>query len=211
MRYRFAKLSDLKSIVNLHYSVREDYNVGVFASLDKNFLKGYYKMLLTDVNSIIVCAEDNSKILGFCSASLDVNDQHENFKKKKLNIALYAFTSVLKKPSLIKKLLLRYKSIKDDNINFISKSGARLEYWVWSKKNEDFVSSLYMHETLLNILQALGIMEVNFEVDHINKKVLKFHKRNGGIEIEKITISDNRERILMKYDFNNRVTKFNFN
>ena len=45
MHYRLAKLKDLNSIVNLHYAVRENYTVGIFASLDRFFLKRYYRIL----------------------------------------------------------------------------------------------------------------------------------------------------------------------
>lgn len=212
MKYRFAKLKDTTKLVDLHYAVRKNYPIGVFSSLDKSFLKCYYKILLKDVNSIIVCAEDlDGEILGFCSANLDVEMQLLNFKKNKFRIALSALSSIIKKPSILKELFSRFSSIGDDKKQFISKNGARLEYWVWSKKSNNSTSSLYMHETLLNIIKDLGVQEINFEVDSINRKVMKFHKLNGAIANKKIILKDNRERVLMKYDFSNRKQKVKLN
>ena len=212
MKYRFAKLKDTAKIVDLHYAVRKNYPIGVFSSLDKNFLKCYYKILLNDVNSIIVCAEDSGgEILGFCSANLDVEKQLLNFKKNKFRIALSALSSIIKRPSVLKAFFSRFRSIEDGKKQFVSKSGARLEYWVWSKKSNNTTSSLYMHEVLLNIIKDLGVQEINFEVDSINRKVMKFHKLNGAIINKKIILEDNRERVLMKYVFSNREQKVKLN
>jgi len=208
MRYRLVKSKDIKDIVNLHYSVRENYPFGIFSSLDKNFLKSYYKVLLKDKNSVIVCAYDSLGVVhGFCSANLNVEEQFLNLKRNKYRFGLSAFTSILKKPSVLLDLFSRYNSIKNEGSQFISKEGARLEYWVWSKKNKEPTPSIIMHEVLLNILRDLRVVELNFEVDSINNKIVKFHKLNGAIEIKRIVLEDKRERVLMKYDFSNRKSK----
>ena len=208
MNYRLAKLKDLNSIVNLHYAVRKNYTVGIFATLDRVFLKRYYRILLQNVNFIIVCAQnDNGKLLGFCSSTIDIEDQMRTLNKNKVSLGLSAIPSILKKPSIILSLISRFKSINNKGDQFISKSGARLEYWVWSKDSDDSVSSLIMHEALLNIVKSLGISEINFEVDTSNKNVLKFHKINGAIELKRIFLEDDRERSLLKYSFMTRKTR----
>ena len=57
MKYRLVKLCDLKEIVNIHYSIREIYPVGIFSQLGKPFLRQYYKIVLNDKNEVVVCAE----------------------------------------------------------------------------------------------------------------------------------------------------------
>lgn len=208
MKYRFAKLKDIDKIVHLHYAVRKKYPIGIFSFMDKNFLKCYYNILLNDVNSIIICAEDsNGVLLGFCSANLDIKKQLNNFKRKRHKMFFFALTSIVKKPSLITGLLSRYKSINNDKKQYISNTGARLEYWVWSKDSNDNVSSLIMHEILLRVIESLGVKEVKFEVDKINKKVLKFHKLNGAKIEDVLVLDDLRERVKMKYNFIDRTTK----
>lgn len=208
MRYRIVKLRDLDYVVNLHYSVRENYPIGIFSTLDAFFLKQYYRVLIKDVNSIIICSEDNDgRIMGFCSATLDVEKQFSNLKKNKLSLGMSAIPSIIKSPSVLVKLIKRYKSINNKGKQFISKEGARLEYWVWSKKNNDSISSLIMHEVLLKTMASLEVKKINFEVDTINKNVFKFHKLNGAIELDRIILEDERERVLMQYNFDTRKTK----
>lgn len=206
MKYRIAKPQDLNRLVNLHFSVRNSYNVGIFAQLDKSFLRQYYKIILNDKNEIIVCAEDEfGEIQGFCSATMDVELQFENIRYHKFQLGLSAVKSILLNPKLFKSLIDRYKSTKNDSESiFISTKGARLEYWVWSTKNKDSFSSIEMHEVLLTILRVLGIKILNFEVDTINKKIYQFHKYNGAELTNLIKLKDGRERAMMKYNLNER-------
>lgn len=208
MKYRLVKNRDLNRIVNLHYAVKENHPIGIFSKLDRTFLKQYYRILINDVNSLIVCAEDSKgEIQGFCSSSLDVEKQFSNLKKRKYHIALSAIPSVFKNPKIVFLLISRYKSLSKDEIGFVFNTGARLEYWVWAKDNADSVSSILMHEVLLNIILSLGVKKVGFEVDTYNKNVLKFHKLNGAEELKRIVLEDNRMRVLLQYSFESRVSK----
>jgi hypothetical protein len=205
MKYRIAKQIDCKYIVELHYAIRETYSVGIFAQLGKPFLKQYYRIILNDRNSVIVCAEDDHGVLqGFCSATLDVEAQMSNIRSHKVSLALSAMTSIIRKPSLIKHLIDRYKIIKNESTTkIISTKGARSEYWVWRASNQDSVSSVEMYFLSLNILKSLGVKELFGEVDTVNKKILKFQQANGSEIIDKITLPDGRERVIIKTDLVN--------
>ena len=202
MIYRLAKTVDYKILADLHYDIRETYSIGIFAKLGKTFLKQYYKTILNDPNSVIVCAEDNNgSVLGFCSATLDVEKQMANIKKHKMSLGLSAITSVISRPSLIKHLFDRYLVIKNIKTNkIISTKGARSEYWVWKSSNQDSVSSVEMYLAQLNILKSLGVKDLYGEVDKVNKKILKFQIANGSKIIEEITLPDGRERVIIKTD-----------
>jgi hypothetical protein len=202
MRYRLAKPCDIKEIVNIHYSTREIYNNGIFSQLGKKFLSKYYRIVLNDKNEIVVCAEDEyGTIQGFCSSSLDVEKQYINIRKHKLQLMLAAISSIILNPSLVKALIDRYRSIKGtrDGI-FINLKGARAEFWAWSTSNNDSISSIEMHEVQLNILRDLGVKELNFEVDIVNKNVFHFHKLNGAKIIDEMILPDGRIRALMRYN-----------
>ena len=202
MKYRIAKQIDSRAIVNLHYAIRKTYSVGLFSKLGKHFLRKYYKILLNDPNSVIVCAEDDKGIIqGFCSATLDVKAQMDNLRRHKVSLGLAALSSVLLQPSLLKDLLDRYKVVKNDSTTkIISTKGARSEYWVWLATNQDSASSVAMYFAQLNILKSLGVKEFFGEVDKVNKKILKFQLRNGGEIIDEITLPDGRERVILKVD-----------
>jgi len=209
MRYRLGKPCDIKEIVNIHYSIRESYSIGVFAHLGKSFLHQYYKIILNDKNQLVVCAEDeNGRIQGFCSATLNVESQFANIRNHKLALGFSAIKSIVRDPSLLKSLAERYKSLCENGAEkFIVTKGARGEYWAWSKTYQDSISALEMHEVHLKILKDLGVKQLNFEVDTINKKVLNFHKFNGA-EITKIMIlPDGRERVLMRYNLVDRKSR----
>jgi len=111
MRYRIAKVSDYKALANIHFNIRSTYSIGIFAKLGKPFLRKYYKIILNDPNSVIVCAEGEDRIIhGFCSSTLDVEAQMINLRQNKLQLGLAAISSVILKPSLIKHLLDRYNA-----------------------------------------------------------------------------------------------------
>ncbi len=205
MKYRIAKPLDYKSIVELHYAIRETYSVGIFAQLGKPFLKQYYKIILNDPNSVIVCAENDKGIMqGFCSSTLDVEAQMANIRRHKISLGIAAISSIISKPSLIKHLIDRYKVIKNDSATkIISTKGARSEYWVWKATNQDSVSSVEMYFAQFNILKSLGVKELYGEVDKVNKKILKFQQANGGKIIDQITLPDGRERVIIKIDLIN--------
>lgn len=208
MKYRLAKPSDSMDIANIHFNVRNTYDIGIFAMLGKSFLYNYYKIILDERNEVVLCAEDdNDKLQGFCSATLDVEKQFEKLRKHKVRLGFAAIGSIMRKPLLIRLLIDRYKSTtRTGDTKFVSSSGVRLEYWAWSGTAKESVSSLEMHEILLKVLADLGVKDVFFEVDIVNKRIFLFHKHNGAELLDKIILPDGRERALMKYDLINRIS-----
>jgi hypothetical protein len=200
MRFRLAKEKDCEAIVDLHYQIRKTYSAGIFAKLGKPFLRAYYKIVLKDINSIVVCAEDSNGILqGFCSATLDSETHLANLKRHKIGLAIGAFSSLISKPSILKDLIHRYNVVKNNsNVKIITTKGARSEYWVWRATNQDSLSSIEMYFAQFKILKALGIKEVFGEIDIENKKILKFQLANGGEIIDRVTLPDGRERVMVR-------------
>jgi len=117
IKYRLAKLVDCRSIVDIHYSIRKTYSVGIFAQMGKPFLKQYYRIILNDPYSVVVCAEDeNGVIQGFCSATLDIEAQMAKIKLHKIRLGLASIVSIICRPSLIKHLINRYKVIENESL-----------------------------------------------------------------------------------------------
>lgn len=201
IRFRLAKPSDAKKIADVHWHVRDRYTQGIFLSLGKFFLRAYYKIILDDPWEVIVCAVNkNGEILGFASTTMDARYQADNLKRHKIYLGVSALGAILMKPSLIKAVWQRYKSLSKntDTPSFVHTEGVRGEYWCW-QKSEDSLKSVEMSKAKNEILYDLGIREMFFEVDKFNTAVYKFHlKVNKGIPIEEITLPDGRERVLMK-------------
>jgi hypothetical protein len=210
IKFRLGKPSDAKQITDLHYKVRDSYSTGYFSQMGKLFLKEYYKIVLNDPWELFVVAVDseNDNIQGFCSASLDVVKQFELMRRHKIRMGLAALPTFICKPQLIAETLKRYKATKGQSEEkYIPKTGARCEYWTWDYDNKDSASSVALFNLYLEILYKLGVESLPLDVDHVNKKVLAFHKLNKAVVDEQITLSDGRDRSLLHYNLKQRFAK----
>ena len=208
IRFRLAKPSDAKQIAELHYRVRNTYSVGYFAKMGLPFLKQYYKIVLDDPYEVVVCAEDDGVLCGFCSASLDINKQMERMNKKKWSLLIAAIPSFILKPSLIRATYKRYRvSMHQDDEKLLPKDGARSEYWMWDASNRNPSYSVALWNTSLEILYKFGVKKFPIDVDDVNEKVMKFHLLNKAVVKEHIKLSDGRERTILEYDLAERFGK----
>ena len=205
IQFRLAKPSDAKQIAYVHYHIRDKYDQGFFAQVNYSFLKQYYKVVLNDPCEVVICAEDeNQKIVGFCSASLDAERQFKRMRANKWSFVIPLFTSALSNPKLIKSALDRFKSTSGESDNeYVTSKGARSEYWGWLPDRKDSENSVVMQDIMYYLLKMLGVEILYFEVDKINKKVFKFHKINGAEELKTYTMPDGRERVELIYNLNN--------
>ena len=101
IRYRLAKPSDAKQIAAIHYGIREQYDVGIFARLGKPFLRRYYSIMLNDPWEVVVCAEKEGRIMGFSSYTLDAAHLMAVYRKHRLALAFGALPSLIMRPSLL--------------------------------------------------------------------------------------------------------------
>ena len=198
IKFRLAKPSDAKQIAYVHYHIRDKYDKGFFAQVNYTFMKQYYKVVLNDPCEVVVCAEDeNQKIVGFSSGSLDSERQFTMMRKKKFNFVLPLLTSALSRPQLI-------KSTRGDSKNeYVTSKGARVEYWGWLPGRSDSAQSVVMQDILFYTMKMLGAEKLFFEVDKVNKRIFKFHKINGAEEVKTFIMPDGRERVELVYDMNN--------
>lgn len=205
IKYRLAKPSDAKQIAYVHYHIRDKYDQGFFAQVNYAFLKHYYKVVLNDPCEVVVCAEDeNQKIVGFSSGSLDSERQFKMMRKKKLGFVFPLMISALSNPHLIKSAFDRFKSTKGSSSNeYVTSKGARVEYWGWLPGRDDSDLSVKMQDLLFYTMKLLGTDKLFFEVDKINKRIFKFHKINGAEEVKTFIMPDGRERVELVYDLNN--------
>lgn len=201
IRFRIAKPSDAKQLAYCHWHVRDRYTQGIFLSLGKSFLRTYYKIILDDPYEVVVCAEKDGKVIGFSSATLDAASQAKTLKKHKIQLGFSALWAIVFKPSLIKGVWQRYRSLSNDkNVpEFVHTEGVRGEYWCWLKEYEDGFKSVEVGKAKENIIYDLGYKELLFEVDKFNKRVYKFYTKIEKCEpLEEITLPDGRERVLFK-------------
>ena len=200
IRFRLAKPSDAKQIANCHWHVRDRYSQGIFLSLGEGFLRTYYRIILDDPWEVVVCAEDeNGRVVGFSSSTLDGRAQANNLRKHKIRLGFAAAKAVICNVHLFKELWLRYKSLGSGvSQRFVTVDGVRGEYWCW-RKEEDSLLSVDLDHAKGHIMYDLGYRECFFEVDKNNKQVYKYHlKVNKAEPVEEITLPDGRVRVLFK-------------
>ena len=211
MAYRFASKSDASRIAELHYNVRNKFDVGFFSKTDLFFLKSYYKSLLNTPYYFILCYCDDAdgRIMGFSSGVFDVAKHLEELSKRKVRFVLSLITSVLKKPSLVSDIWKRYKAVNDDAVStYQVNQGSRSEYWVWDatdKKNG--IKSVQLLNKFYEIYYILGYEEVAFEVDDVNHNMIRFHVLNGAKVMGEKLLDDGRKRSFLKYNLTEKFTK----
>jgi hypothetical protein len=207
MKIRVAKPSDSKSIADIHFASRDQLALGFFSQVSKMFLVHYYKVVLDDPNSVVVCAEDkDGTICGFASATLNAEKQFANMRKHKIRLGLALIPTIIMKPHILLDALSRYASTqgKGDK-KYVAVSGVRGEYWVWDPRNNNTIWAGVLNNTHLHVLKVLGAKQLHFEVDADNLGVVRFSERNGAELLDRVMLSDGRERLIMSYDL---VKKF---
>lgn len=201
MQLRIAKPSDAKEIARLHMIANTTHSIGVFSKMGKIFMNCYYKIILDDPNSVFLCVEDdNGKLIGFASGSLDYPAEIKRLKKHWIKLGFAAIPTFLTSPKLIAEIFKRVVSVQEGNHSYITSKKVRTAYWVWDKKNNDSKMSVVMNERHLQLIHLLGVDKVYFEIDSYNKSVLKFTTMNGALIIDKMMLPDGRERNILCYD-----------
>ena len=199
--FRLAKPSDAKQLADVQMHVKERYNEGIALALGKRYITAYYKIILNDPWEVVICAvNEDGKIVGFISDSLNAKERFENIRKHRLTLGFAAMTSLILHPSLIKDVWQRYKSLNNKNSKekFVHTEGVRVGYWCWLK-SDDSLKSVELNHANGAILYALGVRVIYFEVDKFNKAVYKYNiKVNKAEPVEEITLPDGRVRVLMK-------------
>ncbi|MBD5216050.1 MAG: hypothetical protein HDS78_05995 [Bacteroidales bacterium] len=198
--FRIAKPSDAKKIARIHYSVRHKHPLGIFSQMGLGFLTKYYKIILDDPYEIILCAEnENGELIGFNSGTLDAKSQMESLRNNRIQLGLAAIGSILRKPSLIKALIQRYKATqKNDKYQFVYTEGARGDFWAWKPGDKNSLDAISLSIKANAVFAALGVKEKYIEVDIDNKEVLAFHKAQKAVIEQTIELPDGRKRVLMK-------------
>ena len=212
MKFRLAKKSDAKELSLLHYKIKDLDGRGIFSQMGKCFLNKYYSIILNDPNEVVLCAYNESGIVGFASATLDVEKQFTNLRKNKFKLFLSSIPSIIFNPNLFLELLNRYNSTKKVSENkYVISEGARGEYWVWDPDNDQSIYAPVLNNKHIEILHILGVKSYNFEVDSKNIGVYKFSLNNGAKEVSREKLPDGRERIIMNYDVKNmfKIRKVN--
>ena len=208
MIFRFAKLSDVKSLAKLHLECGRHQPGGFMFKLGLSFLKIYYSLLINEESSIILIAIDqDGNLLGFCSGTMAAEEHLNNLKKNRFKIGISILPAIVKSPKMLANIIDREKFIfmKEGSIQFGVVKGPRIEYWAW-RHNEKSNMSIPLLKTWLKVVFDLGITSIKAEVDIDRKNLLTIHKFLGAKVQEHLNLKDGRKRVIIEYS--NKTTKF---
>jgi len=202
MRFRIAKPQDARQIAHIHWCSSVEQPGGYMHKLGEGFLREYYKVLLNEPNSVVICAEDNDgEIHGFLSGSLKTEEHSSALKNNRARFLLATLPVIIKTPSLIRSIYSRQKlkSADEDVEGFIVLKGARSEYWGWLPSKPNHAAAIGLYQTWLALVGRLGVSSVRFEVDQQNDKIVKIHRKMGATIVKVIKTPDGTDRYIMEH------------
>jgi len=168
--------------------------------LGRPFLQQYYKILIDEGSSIILCSTGaDGKLLGFVSGSLDAGSRNIALKKHLFRLAWSALPAMVRNPGLIAEILKRKNadSPKEGGAGYVFQSGAHEEFWAYLPGHGG--DAIELHLKWLAYMALLGVEEVLGEVDKVNVMVAKTHRLLGARVVRTFHTPDGRERTLIKY------------
>jgi len=202
MRIRLAKVKDAAALARVHHACSPELPESFMARLGPQFLRQYYRVLLQEKNSVVICAENsNQDVVGFISGSLDATEHMPELKRHRVSLVLGALPALLRHPSLLKGMLDRQNSksadVADDS--FVVLTGARWEFWACLPEARAGGKALELFRSWLTMMRGFGIGTIRFEVDDDNPKIVRLHRTLGARVLRKYTTPDGRSRLLMAY------------
>ncbi|MCF6212565.1 MAG: hypothetical protein L3J45_00915 [Flavobacteriaceae bacterium] len=201
--YRLAKTTDALALAKVHKMCAESQKDGFFYKLGILFIWRYYKIVISNRNSIILLAEDeNGFCYGFHSGTLKAEEHLLNLKKNRLGLFFCVLPDFFLNPKLFLEVFKRYHYISNRNSStkYGVTEGPRGEYWGWIPSNPNPVESLKLHKKWHKIIKDLGINFVKSEVDITNSRVFKSIKIMGGEILSEMDLPDGRKRAIVQYD-----------
>lgn len=200
---RLAKTGDAERLAQVHRVCSADQPGGFMHRLGQSFLVQYYRILLQESRSVVLCAEDtDGHILGLCSGSLSAEEHMAALQRGKLQLLRASIPSLVRTPRLIQGMYSRQKSEsadREEGSGYVVLSGPREEFWAWLPTERNSGGAIELHKKWLSLMRLLGAPNVRLEVDRVNIKVERMHSLMGAKVIREFVTPDGRRRVVMEY------------
>lgn len=200
MDIRLAKPNDAVGLALIH-EVRSAKQPGGFMyQLGRSFLEEYYRTLLHDGSSVVVCAvDDRDNIIGFVAGALDAGARMRALKRNRLRLFAALLPELLHHPRLVQAVYSRQQSASPDEAEsgYVVQSGAHEEFWGWLPGNTS--GAIELHLKWLSVMRILGAQTVRGEVDRVNDVVLRAHRMLGARVVKEFVTPDGRQRLIIEY------------
>ncbi len=210
MKFRLAKPSDCRQLTRVYIACAAEDEAeaeGFALKLGRRYLQQYYRMLMSEKNSVVVCAvddKDTAKVLGFASGSLDASESMRAFRKHRFRLFLAAFFAIICQPQLIVGMVRRYKATFVDergeqDEQYVISSGARLTYWGMLPSARSGPGGLVLLHKWLQVMHLLGARNICAELNRGNARAQQVHRMFGAKVVKEIVTPDGKPRMIVKY------------
>jgi ribosomal protein S18 acetylase RimI-like enzyme len=168
-------VADLENVISIHMNSFQ----GFFLSfLGKKFLKLFYEGIISSPQGVGLIYVSDGHIQGFICGSVDPSDFFRNLLKKKwIQFAFASLGAVLKKPSIIPRLL---RAVNQPSSSPKGKDNATLMSIGVDPNAQGLGIGKILVQHFLEKLRAIGAQEVNLTTDRLNNaKTNEFYQKLG--------------------------------
>lgn len=200
MIIRLGKPNDAARLAFIHEVSSAKQPGGFMFQLGRSFLVEYYRTLLHDGSSVVLCAVDEQdSILGFVAGALDAGARMRALKRNRLRLSVASLPALLRHPQLIRDVYSRQQSASPDEAErgYVVQSGAHEEFWGWLPDNTS--GAIELHLKWLSVMRILGAQTIRGEVDQVNDVVLRVHRMLGAHIVKEFVTPDGRQRLIIEY------------
>ena len=200
MNTRLGKPNDATRLALVHEVSSAKQPGGFMYQLGRPFLAEYYRTLLHDSSSVVLCTVDDQDIvIGFVAGALDARARMMALKRNRLRLLVASLPALFRHPRLIYEVYSRQQSVAPDEgeRGYVLQSGAHEEFWGWLPDNTS--GAIELHLKWLSVMRVLGVQTVRGEVDRVNDVIMRAHRMLGARVIKEFETPDGRQRLIIEY------------
>ena len=107
---QLAQLEDLEAIAYLHMKAFPNF---FLTAMGLSFVREYYRAVLEFPDSIAMVIQRENKLLGFIVGFGNPEAFYDFYRKRRLRLVGLTFWAIIRKPYLIKRILLNFRRVSD--------------------------------------------------------------------------------------------------
>src|SRR5437879_3460673 len=108
MNVRLANRNDAAALARLHEISSLKQPGGFMYRLGRGFLTHYYRILIDEGSSIILCAvDDTNQLIGFVAGALDAKTRMKALGRSRFRLLIASLPALIRQPQLIREVYLR--------------------------------------------------------------------------------------------------------
>jgi hypothetical protein len=204
MRFRLAKASDSRRLAQVHRVCAAEQPESFTDRLGGAFLRQYYRVLLADRQSVVLCLVDDvdpERILGFATGTLDAAESNRTLRRNRVRLAIGALLAIMRRPGLVRGIASRYRSTggASGDEGYVVNEGARSIYWAVLPEARKGAAALSLMKKWLALMRTMGAGEIATEVNESNAPVAQAHRLLGAELVKKVVTPDGMRRMFMQY------------